>query len=100
MRRGETAEASVNGVKDMYTTEVAVIGGGPAGLVSAIALKAAGVETLLIAPPAPPDHRTTALLAGSVIALETLGVWQTCLRHAAPLKKIRIVENTQRLVRA
>ncbi len=79
---------------------MAVIGGGPAGLVSALALAAAGVDTLLIAPPAKPDHRTTALLAGSVTALETLGVWQACLPHAAALRKIRLVDDTARLIRA
>ena len=82
------------------TAEVAVVGGGPAGLVCAIALKTAGVDTLLIAPPARPDHRTTALLAGSVTALETLGVWQACVPQAAPLKKLCIVDDTRRLFRA
>jgi 2-octaprenyl-6-methoxyphenol hydroxylase len=85
---------------DQFSAAVAVVGGGPAGLVSAIALATAGVETLLIAPPAKPDHRTTALLAGSVTALEALGVWQACLPHAAPLKNIRIVDDTRRLMRA
>jgi len=83
-----------------FSAEVAVIGGGPAGLVAAIALATAGVDTLLIAPPAEPDHRTTALLAGSVTALETLGVWPACVPHAAPLRKIRLVDATQRLIRA
>jgi 2-octaprenyl-6-methoxyphenol hydroxylase len=82
------------------TAEAAVIGGGPAGLVCAIALAAAGVQTLLIARPAKADHRTTALLAGSVTALATLGVWEACRQHAAPLRKIRIVDDTQRLIRA
>src|SRR5580658_44485 len=82
------------------SAEVAVIGGGPAGLVAAIALATAGVDTFLIAPPAEPDHRTTALLAGSVTALETLGVWPACVPHAAPLRKIRLVDATQRLIRA
>jgi 2-octaprenyl-6-methoxyphenol hydroxylase len=90
----------VNGVISPETSEVAIVGGGPAGLVSAIALKAAGAETLLIAPRAEPDHRTTALLASSVTALETLGVWQACHPHAAPLKKLRIIDDTQRLFRA
>jgi 2-octaprenyl-6-methoxyphenol hydroxylase len=80
--------------------EAAVVGGGPAGLVCAIALKAAGVETLLIAPTAEPDHRTTALLVGSVTALETLGVWDACRPHAAPLSAIRIIDDTARLIRA
>jgi 2-octaprenyl-6-methoxyphenol hydroxylase len=82
------------------TAEVAVIGGGPAGLVSALALAAAGVDTLLIARPAPADHRTTALLAGSVTALETLGVWSARRPQAAPLRKIRLIDDTQRLIRA
>ena len=85
-------------MQSTLTAEVAVIGAGPAGLVSAIALAAAGVETLLIAPPAVADHRTTALLAGSVTALDTLGLWQNCAREAAPLKKLRIVDDTQRLI--
>ena len=76
-----------------------MIGGGPAGLVSAIALVTAGVDTLLVAPSAPADHRTTALLAGSAKALETLGVWQGCVGDAAPLRKIRIVDDTRRLIR-
>ncbi len=83
-----------------FSSEIAVVGGGPAGLICAIALKAAAVDTILIAPPAKPDHRTTALLSGSVTALETLGAWPACLQHAAPLKKLRIVDDTQRLFRA
>jgi 2-octaprenyl-6-methoxyphenol hydroxylase len=92
--------AFVSGASDKFTADVAVIGGGPAGLVSALALAAAGVETLLIAPHPAPDHRTTALLAGSVTALEMLGVWPVCLFHAAPLRKIRLVDGTRRLIRA
>jgi 2-octaprenyl-6-methoxyphenol hydroxylase len=90
----------IMGTDREFSSEVAVVGGGPAGLVCAIALKAAAVDTILIAPPAKPDHRTTALLSGSVTALETLGAWQGCLQHAAPLKKLRIVDDTQRLFRA
>ncbi len=87
-------------VGSAFISEIAVVGGGPAGLVSAVALAAAGAETLLIAPPAEPDHRTTALLASSVKALEMLGVWQACRPHAAPLRKLRIVDDTRRLFRA
>ncbi len=90
----------MSGASDVFTAEVAVIGGGPAGLLAAIALTAAGADTLIIAPPAELDHRTTALFGGSVTALETLGVWQACLPHAAPLRKIRIVDDTNRLIRA
>jgi 2-octaprenyl-6-methoxyphenol hydroxylase len=98
-RRG--LKKSVDNASNTVTAEVAVVGGGPAGLVAAIALATADVDTLLIAPPAEkPDHRTTALLAGSVTALETLGVWPACVADAAPLKKIRIVDGTERLIRA
>jgi 2-octaprenyl-6-methoxyphenol hydroxylase len=88
------------GVNGGMVAEVVVIGGGPAGLVCAIALKTAGVDVLLVAPRPPEDHRTTALLAGSVTALTTLGVWEECRAHAAPLVSIRIVDSTRRLVRA
>jgi 2-octaprenyl-6-methoxyphenol hydroxylase len=90
----------VSGRNGKFTAEAAVIGGGPAGLVSALALAAAGIDTLLIARPAEADQRTTALLAGSVTALQTLGVWEACLPHAAPLRQIRMVDDTRRLIRA
>jgi 2-octaprenyl-6-methoxyphenol hydroxylase len=90
----------MSGGSENLSAEVAVIGGGPAGLVGAIALQAAGVDTLLIAPQPAEDHRTTALLAGSVTALATLGVWPACVANAAPLKAIRIVDDTGRLIRA
>src|SRR5437016_14381531 len=81
--------------------EVVVVGGGPAGLTAAIALAGSGVATALISKrPARPDNRTTALLAGSVTALETLGVWQRCRDKAAPLTAIRIIDDTPRLLRA
>jgi 2-octaprenyl-6-methoxyphenol hydroxylase len=83
------------------TCEVAVIGGGPAGLVAALAVAATGADTLLIAPkPAATDHRTTALLASSVKALDMLGAWPACLAQSAPLRKLRIIDDTQRLFRA
>jgi len=90
----------VGGVRDSLTADIAVLGGGPVGLVAAIALAATGARMLLVAPQAEADHRTTALLASSVTALETLGVWQACVPHAAPLRKLRIVDDTQRLLRA
>jgi 2-octaprenyl-6-methoxyphenol hydroxylase len=78
-----------------------VVGGGPAGLTAAIALSLGGVATVLVGKrPARADNRTTALLAGSVTALSTLGVWQHCVAQAAPLKAMRIVDDTGRLWRA
>jgi 2-octaprenyl-6-methoxyphenol hydroxylase len=81
--------------------EVAVVGGGPAGLTAAIALAGAGVATALVASrPARIDNRTTALLAGSVTALDAIGVWAGCRAEAAALRVMRIVDDTDRLWRA
>lgn len=81
--------------------DVAVVGGGPAGLTAAITLAAAGASTLLIGErPHVRDNRTTALLAGSVAALTTLEVWTDCAQHGAPLRVMRIVDDTGRLLRA
>ena len=78
-----------------------VVGGGPAGLTAAIAVAAAGIATTMVGRrPARPDNRTTALLDGSVTALKTLGVWDLCRENAAPLKTMRIVDDTGRLWRA
>src|SRR5947199_6842095 len=83
------------------TAEGVIVGGGPAGLTAAIALASAGVETTLVAKPPPlPDHRTSALLQDSVKALDTLGVWQHCRNDAAPLRVMRIIDDTARLLRA
>jgi 2-octaprenyl-6-methoxyphenol hydroxylase len=83
------------------TAEVVIVGGGPTGLTAAVALASAGVETALVAGrPRAGDNRTTALLEGSVSALDTLGAWPRCREQAAPLKVMRIVDATARLLRA
>jgi len=81
--------------------EAVVVGGGPAGLTAAIALAGAQVPTALIAGrPRGADNRTTLLLKGSVTALETLAIWQRCRAQAAPLRVMRIIDDTGRLLRA
>jgi len=83
-----------------YEAEVAVVGGGPAGLTAALALAGAGLTTALVAETPRIDNRTTALLAGSVAALAALGVWTRCAAQAAPLRTMRIVDDTDRFWRA
>lgn len=84
---------------ERISTDIAIVGAGLAGLATAVALSAAGMSVTLIGVAAN-DNRTTALLASSVTALDTLGVWQHCRDKAAPLKVMRIVDATQRLWRA
>jgi 2-octaprenyl-6-methoxyphenol hydroxylase len=79
---------------------VAVLGGGPSGLIAAILLARQGVETVLIAPEAPADARTTALMQGSLGILAEAGVWPGLKEVAAPLRHLRMVDATRRLVRA
>jgi 2-octaprenyl-6-methoxyphenol hydroxylase len=81
--------------------DVAVVGGGPAGLATAIALSDAGARTALIARRvAYGDNRTTALLGGSVELLRQLDVWVRCEADAAALRVMRLVDDTGRLIRA
>jgi 2-octaprenyl-6-methoxyphenol hydroxylase len=84
-----------------YSAEVAVVGGGPSGLVAALALASASAETLLVAPKPPhADRRTTALLDGSVEVLRGLDVWPKLEARAAPLKFLRLIDDTRRVLRA
>ncbi|MEW5421870.1 UbiH/UbiF family hydroxylase [Amorphus sp. 3PC139-8] len=80
--------------------EVAVVGAGPAGITAALLLQANGFDTVLIGPKPAADPRTTALLTGSVNVLEAIGAWERAEQSAAPMRTMRIVDTTDRLIRA
>ena len=81
-------------------TDVCIVGGGPAGFFCALAVRSLGLDVTLLAPPAGTDRRSSALLDGSVRALDALGVWRGMADKAAPLRVMRLVDDTGRLVRA
>ncbi len=86
---------------DRKETEIAVVGAGAAGLVSAIALAREGFDTVVVgAPGARRDGRTVALLDGSVQFLTAIGAWDAIADAAAPLAAMRIVDDTGSLFRA
>ncbi|ODN71280.1 FAD-dependent monooxygenase [Methylobrevis pamukkalensis] len=83
------------------TFDVIVVGGGPAGLLAGLAIAGAGQSVALVAPPSPPeDHRTTALLTGSVDLLKSVGVYDAIAPRTAPLRVMRLIDGTSRLMRA
>ncbi|HVY18585.1 MAG TPA: UbiH/UbiF family hydroxylase [Bauldia sp.] len=84
----------------MTAASIAVVGAGPVGLAAAALLADGGHDVALVAPAAPADRRTSALLAGSVALLTRLGVWPDLAEDAAPLRTMRIVDGTRRLIRA
>ncbi|WP_105440366.1 UbiH/UbiF family hydroxylase [Neorhizobium sp. T25_13] len=85
----------------MQHFEIAVVGGGLAGSVAALALARAGRKVAMIAPSSEKtDERTTALMDHSIRFLERLGVWEDIAPSAAPLSVMQIVDGTKRLLRA
>ena len=81
--------------------DIAVVGGGLAGSVAALAAAAEGWRVAFIAPPPPrQDGRTTALLSESIDLLDRLGVWEEIRSVSAPLRTMRILDGTKRLFRA
>lgn len=80
---------------------VIVAGTGPAGLIAALAFADAGFGVALVGPDANAgDKRTTALMNPALALLERLGVLKALAHQAAPLKAMRIVDATSRLVRS
>jgi len=85
----------------MKTFEIAVIGGGPVGMIAAIALARGGRNVALVAPRSPSqDRRTTALMDQSIRFLDRLTLWERLRPAAAPLSTMRIIDGTNRLLRA
>ncbi|MDX8460030.1 UbiH/UbiF family hydroxylase [Mesorhizobium humile] len=80
---------------------ILVAGSGPAGLIAALGFAEAGFGVTLVGPEAnSADGRTTALMNPALKVLERLGVLAELKPQAAPLKVMRIVDATRRLIRS
>ncbi len=82
------------------TVDILISGGGPAGLIAAIAFGARG-HSVICVDPTPPvtneggagaDLRSTAFLKPSTTFLNSIGLWPALAPHAAPLNVMRIVD--------
>src|SRR5690606_31788441 len=79
---------------------IIVAGTGPVGLIAALALADLGMPVTLAGPaPSSEDRRTTALMTPALAQLDGIGVLAALQPKAAPLKVMRIVDATKRLVR-
>lgn len=80
---------------------ILVAGTGPAGLIAALAFVDAGFGVTLVGPDVNvQDGRTTALMNPALALLDRIGVLKTLAHKSAPLKVMRIVDGTARLVRS
>jgi 2-octaprenyl-6-methoxyphenol hydroxylase len=87
---------------ETMSADAIVVGAGPAGLFAALALHNEGFRPIVVGPlpEGRRDHRTSALLDGSVLALKRLGVWPHLETRAAPLRVMRLIDATGSLIRA
>ncbi|ACS51335.1 UbiH/UbiF family hydroxylase [Bartonella grahamii] len=81
--------------------DIAVIGAGPVGMLSALSLAHEGFSVFLVGPPAHTDElRTTALMMPAIRMLQKLNIWNNIQKYAAALSYMRIVDITSRIVHA
>ena len=81
--------------------EGVVIGAGPAGLATGIAMAHFGLNCAVVGPKADPkDGRTAALFQGSVALLKRTGVWSAIAPAATAIEAIRLIDATGSLFRA
>jgi len=80
--------------------DVLVAGAGPVGQIAALAVSRLGLSVALVGPTAPPDRRTTALMAPALEFLENIGVGPLPEHATAALRSMRIIDGTRRLIRS
>ncbi|MCZ2328258.1 UbiH/UbiF family hydroxylase [Bartonella sp. F02] len=90
----------MSSIKSEYNN-IAVVGSGPIGLLTALNLAHKGYSVSLIGPfPRIDELRTTALMNPTIRMLEKIHIWNIVKSHSAALSFIRIIDITSRFVRA
>ena len=85
----------------MTEHQIAIVGGGLAGRIAALAAARRGFDTLLVTPDdGRADRRTTALMDQSIGFLGTLGIWDRLRPQTAPLSTMQLIDATERLIHA
>lgn len=87
----------------MIESDIVVVGGGPAGMAAALQAAKYGFSVILVAPSGTftdSDDRTTALMMPGIEILRELGAWDDLAATATPMKTMRLIDGTRRLVRA
>ncbi len=80
--------------------DIIIVGGGLAGLAAAASLARLDLNIIHLAPTAPPDRRTSALMMPSVDFLRKSGLVDDPASLGHALTAIRIIDATPRLIRA
>lgn len=80
--------------------DIIVVGGGLVGVAAAVSLAREGLTIIHLAPTAPPDRRTSALMLPSVDFLRESGLVSDPVAIGHKLSEIRIIDATSRLIRA
>jgi len=92
----EVKQSTNNGMQP-----VAIIGTGPIGLLAALILSPLYEDLTLIGPQLnTEDGRTSALMMPAIRQLDQLGLWESLQHDSAALSGLRIIDSTQRLIRA
>lgn len=82
-------------------TDILIAGSGATGLLAALLLARRGRSAVLVGPaPSDSDRRTTALMIPALSLLDELGLLDRLRSVSAPLKRMRIIDGTSRLIRS
>ncbi|VAW21881.1 hypothetical protein MNBD_ALPHA11-2354, partial [hydrothermal vent metagenome] len=100
MIKSATTSPSSSNADNTIGADIIIVGGGLAGLIAACGLAKSGKKIIHLAPPAPPDLRTSALMSPSVEILQQLDLVSDPDEIGEPLTKIRLIDATSRLLRA